>query len=350
MVPVVLWLCIVSSASVLVGLGVAATGRRRFDAPWYPVFVVVLGLLAASLLVYTRQFVGFVYFSEDGGVGEVVLYVLGVAVSCALGFFVPRLHPGVSGPGSSGRCRSGGGPAECSRERRPAGSAQYTWVGVAAAVLIGVSTVVGPRIEAAMLRRFVLALRYVLPSAGFLWVYVGYRNRFAGTIDTAGVAAVHAGGAGRGVPGASIRFYRRIALYSSIAFAAITADAVLVRFSLAGDHYVPDGVITILVYGVSVGVAVLCHAWKGARAVAVSSVAPSVPGIGDAFVARYGITPREHDIIRCLLDGATNNEIGERLFISPRTVDTHFSNIYRKCGVRGRVDLLMLITRGEAVE
>jgi DNA-binding CsgD family transcriptional regulator len=40
------------------------------------------------------------------------------------------------------------------------------------------------------------------------------------------------------------------------------------------------------------------------------------------------------------VDGLTAREIGGRLFIGVRTVETHLANIYAKVGVRSRVGLL----------
>jgi DNA-binding CsgD family transcriptional regulator len=61
------------------------------------------------------------------------------------------------------------------------------------------------------------------------------------------------------------------------------------------------------------------------------------------FLAEYRITPREAGIIKPLADGLTTKEIGQLLFVSHRTVETHCQNIYRKCGVSNRVELLKLI-------
>ena len=39
-----------------------------------------------------------------------------------------------------------------------------------------------------------------------------------------------------------------------------------------------------------------------------------------------------------LVDGLTNREIGERLFISEKTVGTHLEHIFGKLGVHNRVE------------
>lgn len=54
---------------------------------------------------------------------------------------------------------------------------------------------------------------------------------------------------------------------------------------------------------------------------------------------RLGITPRERQIIELIQAGKTNREIAEQLFISVATVKDHNNNLFRKCGVRNRVEL-----------
>lgn len=49
------------------------------------------------------------------------------------------------------------------------------------------------------------------------------------------------------------------------------------------------------------------------------------------------LTVREREILGFLADGLTMQQIGRRLAISPRTVETHVSKLYRKLGVRSRV-------------
>jgi DNA-binding CsgD family transcriptional regulator/tetratricopeptide (TPR) repeat protein len=51
----------------------------------------------------------------------------------------------------------------------------------------------------------------------------------------------------------------------------------------------------------------------------------------------FGLTRREREILGYLAAGWTNREIGEALFISPKTASVHVSNILGKLGVQGRV-------------
>jgi DNA-binding NarL/FixJ family response regulator len=51
-----------------------------------------------------------------------------------------------------------------------------------------------------------------------------------------------------------------------------------------------------------------------------------------------GLSPRENDVLRMLADGLTDREIAQALVISPRTVETHVSNILHKLNVRKRAE------------
>ena len=49
------------------------------------------------------------------------------------------------------------------------------------------------------------------------------------------------------------------------------------------------------------------------------------------------LTPRELDVLHLIADGYRNREIAEKLFISPKTVDNHVTNIYGKLGITSRL-------------
>jgi DNA-binding CsgD family transcriptional regulator len=52
-----------------------------------------------------------------------------------------------------------------------------------------------------------------------------------------------------------------------------------------------------------------------------------------------GVTGREHDVLQLVADGLTNREIGERLYLSPRTVERHLASLFNRTGVRTRAAL-----------
>jgi two-component system, NarL family, response regulator NreC len=71
------------------------------------------------------------------------------------------------------------------------------------------------------------------------------------------------------------------------------------------------------------------------------------PDLGAKLVAPAdgpGLAPlseREGDVLQLLALGYTNQEIGKRLYISVRTVDTHRAHIMRKLGLSTRAELVL---------
>lgn len=53
------------------------------------------------------------------------------------------------------------------------------------------------------------------------------------------------------------------------------------------------------------------------------------------------LTERERDVLICLVEGLTNKEIGERLFVSEKTVKIHVSNIFKKLNVKSRSQVVI---------
>jgi DNA-binding CsgD family transcriptional regulator len=51
------------------------------------------------------------------------------------------------------------------------------------------------------------------------------------------------------------------------------------------------------------------------------------------------LTPQERQVAAMVAAGATNRETAEALFVSPKTIEFHLGNIYRKLGVRSRTEL-----------
>jgi DNA-binding CsgD family transcriptional regulator len=48
----------------------------------------------------------------------------------------------------------------------------------------------------------------------------------------------------------------------------------------------------------------------------------------------------EHDVVRLVSDGLGNKDVATRLFISPRTVQTHLTHVYNKLGLTSRGQLV----------
>ncbi|HET7028943.1 MAG TPA: LuxR C-terminal-related transcriptional regulator [Candidatus Limnocylindrales bacterium] len=59
----------------------------------------------------------------------------------------------------------------------------------------------------------------------------------------------------------------------------------------------------------------------------------------------FGLSRREREVLTLIADGRTNREIGERLFISQKTVGVHVGNILAKLSVSGRVEAAAVAIR-----
>ena len=51
------------------------------------------------------------------------------------------------------------------------------------------------------------------------------------------------------------------------------------------------------------------------------------------------LTPTERDVVQLVSEGLANNDIAARLFVSPRTVQSHLTHVYTKLGLTSRVQL-----------
>jgi DNA-binding CsgD family transcriptional regulator len=65
----------------------------------------------------------------------------------------------------------------------------------------------------------------------------------------------------------------------------------------------------------------------------------------DQVVRKYGFSDREKEIMALIIEGKSNKEIEEQLFISFHTVKNHIYNIFKKCGVNSRSQLIHLVMK-----
>ncbi len=57
------------------------------------------------------------------------------------------------------------------------------------------------------------------------------------------------------------------------------------------------------------------------------------------------LTAREREVLGLAAEGLSNAQIGDRLCISPRTVETHRASVMRKLGLRGQTELVLYAVR-----
>jgi len=55
----------------------------------------------------------------------------------------------------------------------------------------------------------------------------------------------------------------------------------------------------------------------------------------------YGLTPREIEVVTCIVEGCSNKDVAKQFVISEETVKRHLSNIFDKTGVSTRLELAL---------
>jgi len=90
-------------------------------------------------------------------------------------------------------------------------------------------------------------------------------------------------------------------------------------------------------------------AWaEGAALSTEEAVAYAQRGHGERKRPATGwasLTPAERDVVRLVSEGLGNNDIATRLFVSPRTVQSHLTHVYTKLGLTSRVQLVQEAAR-----
>jgi DNA-binding NarL/FixJ family response regulator len=64
----------------------------------------------------------------------------------------------------------------------------------------------------------------------------------------------------------------------------------------------------------------------------------------------YGLTPRELEVVTCIVEGCSNRDIAKQFNISEETVKRHLSNVFDKTGVSTRLELALFAIAHKLVE
>ncbi|MFF4321963.1 ATP-binding protein [Streptomyces sp. NPDC001568] len=250
-----------------------------------------------------------------------------------------------------------------------AGSRSSWWTSLAWCVLSYASLYAGDhrRARSAMLRAgrgpelaglqptmrplFLEALVHSAVAAGDLSQARDWADRAAADAERLGLAAQRASAlrstgavlAARGEPGPAAEHYVRAAGESARVGATLwEAQALLTAATLTGLAGDPEAAGAL---------------WRRARGLAEAGGAHLLTGLADLFPPAEPtspappaeplprLTPRERQIAALVTEGLTTPAIAARLYLSPRTVDTHLAHIYRKTGVTTRSALAALAAR-----
>ena len=64
----------------------------------------------------------------------------------------------------------------------------------------------------------------------------------------------------------------------------------------------------------------------------------------------YGLTPRELEVVACIVEGCSNRDIAKQFNISEETVKRHLSNVFDKTGVSTRLELALFTIAHKLVD
>ncbi|MFW6213516.1 MAG: LuxR C-terminal-related transcriptional regulator [Spirochaetota bacterium] len=289
-----LWFDIVSFALMSAAAGLTYIVYSRNRAPWlrdYLVYSASYGLWALFAgWVFFQQ----VYLSAPIPTMTAVFAYARAGVSIVIAWFGPMFLLKVGGAVSARRLRLAVGLA----------------VGLLIAVMIPVLVLALPTLA------WVISVSFNVAFAALSWrAYLRVRRNKKNPAR----------------PVIPILLYTAIG-YTTLTLISLGVTRLLPSGSLLGINVLAGGVfvfvwalIAILVFG----------KWIGGR-----EASTSVP---QSFLSDYQITRREGEILIVLVGGKTAGQIGEALYISQRTVEAHLRNIYRKCGVANRVELMARI-------
>ena len=91
------------------------------------------------------------------------------------------------------------------------------------------------------------------------------------------------------------------------------------------------------------------HCWVGRERVA--NLETAVRRLGDTRrrTKAFGLTPRELEIVRAVMNGETNKGIAKRFSISENTVKRHLTHIFNKVGASTRVELALFAAHHQLI-
>ena len=101
--------------------------------------------------------------------------------------------------------------------------------------------------------------------------------------------------------------------------------------SISADTMIGIGAVILIALGIYLG-----NNFKKDKVVEVEVEVPAKVAIDHERIQNLGISQRELEVLTLISDGLSNQEIGERLFISESTIKTHVSNLFVKLDVKRR--------------
>ena len=123
---------------------------------------------------------------------------------------------------------------------------------------------------------------------------------------------------------------RRTILIYGLAMATLLAILKYIEY----QYFIRDAPLAVYI-GIIAAMFTALGIWAGLRLTRPKVIREFVDNSGpfqvdEINLQRLGISKREHEVLKLISDGLSNQEIAEKLFVSTSTVKTHASNLFSK--------------------
>lgn len=68
------------------------------------------------------------------------------------------------------------------------------------------------------------------------------------------------------------------------------------------------------------------------------------------MIQKLNITDREFDVLNLICQGLTNNEISDKLFLSPKTIETHKTRLLKKTSTKNSTSLIIFALKNKLID
>ena len=135
-------------------------------------------------------------------------------------------------------------------------------------------------------------------------------------------------------------FFKSIVLYGLI-LGALLIVLKLLEFNLVIKNNVFEvyaGIIAILFC--AVGIWVGLKLTNKNKKIVVEVQGTSDWKLDESMLKELSISKREYDVLELIAQGHTNQEVADKLFVSPNTIKTHLANLFAKLDVNRRTQAI----------
>ncbi|WMJ89028.1 LuxR C-terminal-related transcriptional regulator [Anaerocolumna sp. MB42-C2] len=152
---------------------------------------------------------------------------------------------------------------------------------------------------------------------------------------------------------------KKLLIVSLIMFPIMVLDTLIEKLPVIGGYF-PYGIFSIFIYYILFSGMSLFYIIKN-FIILSNTPANSIKNVGitdvnshseqmEEIFKNFNITNREREVINLLIEGHSYKSIGDKLVISLPTVKTHIYNIYKKLGIKNKIELINILQNNIDIE